>query len=69
MVFVFDLDDTVCKTDEFSEEYILKMAQEVKAVNGVFITLFHNQHLTNGFGWEGWKEGYKNILKRLIEYL
>lgn len=52
-----------------SEEYILKMAQEVKAVNGVFITLFHNQHLTNGLGWEGWKEGYKNILKRLKEYL
>ena len=52
-----------------SEEYILKMAQEVKAVNGVFITLFHDQHLTNGLGWEGWKEGYKNILKRLKEYL
>ena len=28
MVFVFDLDDTVCKTDEFSEEYILRFFKE-----------------------------------------
>ena len=48
-----------------SEEYIVKMAQNVKAVNGTFITLFHNQHFTDNLGWEGWKVGYKNILKRV----
>lgn len=54
---------------EESEKYILKMAEEVKRVNGTFITLFHNQHLTNGFGWDGWKEGYQHLLKKLQETL
>jgi len=28
MVFVFDLDDTICETDEYSEEFILKFFKE-----------------------------------------
>ena len=50
-----------------SEEYILRMAEEVKSVNGTFITLFHNQHFTNDLGWDEWKEGYKKLLKSFRE--
>lgn len=50
-----------------SEEYILRMAEEVKSVNGTFITLFHNQHFTDDLGWDGWKEGYKKLLKAFRE--
>lgn len=49
---------------EESLEYIEKMAKRVEAVNGRFVTLFHNDHLTDAFDeWSGWTSMYKKMLK------
>lgn len=45
-----------------SERYILHLGEKVKAVNGNFITLFHNEHLTDEMEWIGWKDLYQRII-------
>ncbi len=40
---------------EDSKQYLLNLSDKVKSVNGTFITLFHNEHLTDELDWEGWK--------------
>ncbi len=45
-----------------SEAYILRLSEKVKSVNGTFITLFHNEHLTDEMDWKGWKELYQRII-------
>ena len=39
----------------------LKIA--VKAVNGTFITLFHNESLSDYLRWKGWSRLYESMLK------
>ena len=51
--------------EEESRLYILDFAQKVKAVNGVFVTIFHNENLTDAFLWKGWKEMYHSLLKEI----
>ncbi|MCF6347177.1 MAG: polysaccharide deacetylase family protein [Flavobacteriaceae bacterium] len=46
-------------------EVILKLAQEVKNVDGTFITLFHNDTLSNKGRWRRWKKLYIDIFKQL----
>lgn len=48
-------------------ERIKRLAEEVKRVNGVFVTLFHNENLTDEeyFGWKGWKDMYKKVLLQI----
>lgn len=45
-----------------SEAYILRLSERVKAVNGNFITLFHNEHLTDEMEWKGWKDLYQRVI-------
>lgn len=46
-----------------SYDYIITMAKKVEAVNGDFVTIFHNDHLTDAFEeWRGWTELYKRVL-------
>lgn len=46
-----------------SYAYILNMAHKVEAVNGNFVTIFHNDHLTDAFDeWKGWRHLYKRLL-------
>lgn len=47
---------------EKSKEYIKVLEDKVKSVNGTFITLFHNEHLTDEMDWEGWKKLYQETL-------
>jgi len=42
---------------------IKKMVDEVKAVNGTFISLWHNETLSNIDRWEGWQDVYPELLK------
>lgn len=49
-------------TLEESEQYINRLGEKVKAVNGQFITLFHNEHLTDEMEWKGWKELYQHVI-------
>ncbi len=46
-------------------EVIIKLAQEVKNVDGTFITLFHNDTLSNKGRWRRWKKLYIDVFKQL----
>jgi hypothetical protein len=45
---------------------IRDLRNEVKAVNGAFITLFHNESLSNHLRWKGWKRLYESMIKIAI---
>jgi len=49
-------------------EVIMQLADEVKKVEGTFITLFHNETLSNRGKWRRWKKLYIDICKRLSSY-
>jgi hypothetical protein len=42
---------------------ISDLKKEVKAVNGLFITLFHNESLSGYTRWKGWHRVYESMLK------
>ena len=48
-----------------SYEVILKLASEVKKVEGTFITIFHNESLSNTGRWRRWMKLYRDIFKQL----
>ena len=48
--------------------FILQLAEKVRAVNGNFVTLFHNDHLTDAFPeWRGWKSIYVKLVQELTQ--
>ena len=38
------------------------LIDEVRAINGTFCCIFHNQNLCDDYGWQGWKEVYEDLL-------
>ena len=67
-VFPFVLMDTTLNdymklTPKQSLGKIRDLKNEVKAVNGLFITLFHNESLSNYLRWKGWGRLYGSMLK------
>jgi hypothetical protein len=44
-------------------EYIRQLIDEVKAVGGTFMSLWHNESLGGQGKWEGWPEIYENMIK------
>ncbi len=42
---------------------VKKMINEVHAVDGLFITLWHNHTLSDTHGWDGWQEVYEKIVQ------
>lgn len=67
-VFPFALMDTTLNdymklTPKQSLGRIRDLRNEVKAVNGTFITLFHNETLSDYLRWKGWKRLYESMLK------
>jgi peptidoglycan/xylan/chitin deacetylase (PgdA/CDA1 family) len=67
-IFPFALMDTTLNdymklTSKQSLGRIRDLKNEVKAVNGTFITLFHNESLSNYLRWRGWKRLYESMLK------
>lgn len=66
-IFPFALMDVTLKkymnlNDEMCLNKILELKQTVKNVNGTFITLFHNETLSDTFPWKGWKAIYKTMV-------
>jgi hypothetical protein len=61
------MDGTLKDYQQLSPEEALvrikKMVDEVKAVNGTFISLWHNESLGNLDRWEGWQDVYLELLK------
>lgn len=69
-VFPFAVMDGTLKdylnfTAKKSYDIILKLANEVKNVNGTFITLFHNESVSGTGRWKTWNKMYENILREL----
>lgn len=67
-IFPFALIDTTLNdymklTPKQSLGKIRDLKNEVKAVNGVFITVFHNESLSNYQRWRGWRRVYSSMLK------
>jgi hypothetical protein len=70
-VFPFALMDTTLNdrmklTPKQSLGRIRDLKNEVKAVNGTFITLFHNETLSDYLRWKGWKRLYESMIKIAI---
>lgn len=52
------------------EEAYLKIMQllaEVKKVNGTFVTLFHNDTLSENERWKGWGSLYERVVQQCVE--
>jgi len=67
-VFPFALMDTTLNdymmlTPKQSLGKINDLKKQVKAVNGTFITLFHNESLSDYGRWKGWSRLYESMLK------
>ena len=67
-IFPFALIDTTLNdymklTPKQSLGKIRDLKNEVKAVNGLFITVFHNESLSNYQRWKGWRRVYSSMLK------
>lgn len=67
-IFPFALIDTTLNdymklTPKQSLGKIRDLKNEVKAVNGTFITVFHNESISNYQRWKGWKRVYSSMLK------
>ncbi|HNP48658.1 MAG TPA: polysaccharide deacetylase family protein [Bacteroidia bacterium] len=43
--------------------YVLPLIKEVKAVNGHFMSLWHNETICNRKPWEGWQDVYEEVVK------
>ena len=70
LIHPFAVMDKTLKADlnlneEEGRQYILDLAQKVKAVNGTFVTIFHNENLTDAFSWKGWRKMYYSLQKEL----
>ena len=46
-------------------EKIKELAKKVKAVNGDFITLFHNSSLAEDSIWKGWRDMYTKMIEQI----
>jgi hypothetical protein len=40
-----------------------KMIDEVRSVNGTFVTLWHNHTVNDKDEWEGWRKVYEEIVE------
>jgi hypothetical protein len=60
------LNDYLKLTPKQSLGKIRDLKNEVKAVNGTFITLFHNESLSNHLRWRGWRRLYESMIKIAI---
>ncbi|MBP1640827.1 MAG: hypothetical protein H6Q17_2410 [Bacteroidetes bacterium] len=46
-----------------AEQLIKKLTSNVKAVDGLFISLWHNSSLSNSGSWSGWRAVYKHSIE------
>ncbi|MEI6696785.1 MAG: polysaccharide deacetylase family protein [Bacteroidota bacterium] len=47
--------------------YITPLIDEIKAVNGNFISLWHNESLSNQHRWVGWHKVYEEMIKYAVK--
>ncbi len=51
-------------TPEEAKEIITNLINEVKNVNGTFISLWHNDSLCEQYPWRGWKNVFEHLLEQ-----
>lgn len=61
------LNDYMGLTPKQSLGKIGELQQEVKAVGGTLITLFHNESLSDYTRWKGWSRVYETMIKKITE--
>jgi len=61
------LKDYMGHTPTDAIEQIRMLVKEVKAVNGTFISLWHNESLSNQQRWTGWQRVYEELIKEAVE--
>ena len=63
MIMDGTLADYLRLTPEEAFEYIRRLIDEVKAVEGTFMSLWHNESLGGQGQWTGWPEVYEKMIK------
>lgn len=63
MIMDGTLADYLRLTPDEAYEYIRRLIDEVKAVGGTFMSLWHNESLGGIGRWEGWPEVYEKMIK------
>jgi len=61
------LKDYMYKDKEQSLEIIKLLIDEVRAVDGTFVSLWHNESLSNADRWKGWHELYVETIRYACE--
>jgi len=51
---------------EEAMDHILPVIREVRAVNGDFISLWHNESLSENKIWSGWRDVYKQMVEAAV---
>lgn len=51
------------KNIEEATAIVRQLIDEVKAVNGTFVSLWHNETLNDRGAWEGWRSVYEDMIK------
>lgn len=67
VVYPFQVMDTCLQqymklNPEQSIQKITEIVEEVKKVNGTFISLWHNESLSEWKGWSGWSKVYRELI-------
>ena len=44
-------------------KFIKSLIDEVKAVNGTFVSLWHNESLSDLNRWKGWRKVYEEMVR------
>lgn len=50
-----------------SQDYIFKMIDTVRSVNGEFVSLWHNESFSDIGRWKGWQSIYEELLKNATD--
>ncbi|HRP59429.1 MAG TPA: hypothetical protein PK833_03965, partial [Vicingus sp.] len=52
---------------EEANKEINELLEAVKSVNGTFVSVWHNESLSDEGNWEGWKEVYLKLLEKVSQ--
>jgi hypothetical protein len=61
------LNDYLGLTPADAIDHIKALIKEVKKVDGTFISLWHNESLSDQKRWKGWKRVYEQLIKEAVE--
>jgi hypothetical protein len=61
------LNDYMQLTAEEGYHKIIQLLKEVKQVKGTFVTLFHNDTLSENSRWKGWSGIYERVIQQCVK--